>query len=153
MKIAMQIWEKIACSRFFKLDPLDFFFVVQLFYINSRPAFPIKKKNLGLLNKHCSLCLLNNTQFSKDNLWYQVSVTNGISRYTNADVKISLHVWIHLRIIPWKFYILNLNKSRVIYPQSSRFFLKIRLIFNILCCFGMFVNKHFIYLGRAYLRK
>ena len=33
------------------------------------------------------------------------------------------------------------------------FSLKIRLIFNIFYCFGMFVNKHFTYLGHVYLRK
>ena len=40
---------------------------------------------------------------------------------TNADLKISLHVRIRLKIIPWKRHILNLNKSRVIYPLGLRF--------------------------------
>ena len=33
------------------------------------------------------------------------------------------------------------------------FLLKIWLIFNMFYYFGMFVNKHFTYLGRVYLRK
>ena len=32
------------------------------------------------------------------------------------------------------------------------FFLKSRLLFNIFCCFCMFVNKHFICLGCLYLK-
>ena len=33
------------------------------------------------------------------------------------------------------------------------FFLKIKLILNILYCLRMFVNKHFTYFGRGYHRK
>ena len=35
--------------------------------------------------------------------------------------KISLHIRIHLKIIPSKFRILNPNKSRVVYPRSLSF--------------------------------
>ena len=35
--------------------------------------------------------------------------------YTNADLKISLYVPVHIEIIPWKFRILNPSNSRVIY--------------------------------------
>ena len=36
------------------------------------------------------------------------------SRYTNADLKISLYVCVHIKRIPWKFRILNPQESRVI---------------------------------------
>ena len=39
----------------------------------------------------------------------------------HADLKISLYVQIHLKIISWKFCILNSYKSQVIYPQILRF--------------------------------
>ena len=38
-----------------------------------------------------------------------------------TDLKISLYVWIHLKIIPLKLRILNPNKSWVIYPRSLLF--------------------------------
>ena len=40
-----------------------------------------------------------------------------------------------------------------LFTAKFAFFLKNTLIFNIFCCFRMFVNKIFTYLGRAYLRK
>ena len=46
---------------------------------------------------------------------------------TIVDLKISLYILAHIKIIPVKFV----------------FFLKNRLIFNIIYCFCMFVNKHF----------
>ena len=61
-------------------------------------------------------------------------------------MKISLHVCLHIKTIPWKFPILNPNNSRVIFWKS-------RLIFNIFCCFWIFVNKLLIYLTCAYLKK
>ena len=33
-----------------------------------------------------------------------------------ADLKISLHILSHVKIIPWKLHILNRKNSRVIYP-------------------------------------
>ena len=36
--------------------------------------------------------------------------------YINADLKISLFVLIHIKVIPWKFWILNPKNSRVIRP-------------------------------------
>ena len=47
------------------------------------------------------------------------------------------------------FILINLE----LFNPEVAFFLKIRLIFNIFFCLRMFVNKHFTYLGRAYLRK
>ena len=37
-------------------------------------------------------------------------------RYANADLKISLYILNHIKMIPWKFCILNRKNSRVIYP-------------------------------------
>ena len=36
-------------------------------------------------------------------------------RYANADLKISLYILNHIKMIPWKFCILNRKNSRVIY--------------------------------------
>ena len=35
---------------------------------------------------------------------------------TNSELKISLHVWVHVKTIPLKFCILNFKNSRHIYP-------------------------------------
>ena len=35
---------------------------------------------------------------------------------TNTVLKISLYILIHLKIIPWKFRVLNRKNSRVIHP-------------------------------------
>ena len=37
-------------------------------------------------------------------------------RYTNADLKISVYVCVHVKIIPPKFRILNQNNSGDVYP-------------------------------------
>ena len=37
-------------------------------------------------------------------------------RYTNADLKIWLYVWVHVKAMPWKFHTLNPKNSQVIYP-------------------------------------
>ena len=43
-------------------------------------------------------------------------------RYTNADLKLSSYVRVPMKIIPWKFRILNRKNSRVIYLQSCEIF-------------------------------
>ena len=53
-------------------------------------------------------------------------------RYTNTNLKISFNAIIYIKIIPWKFRILN-----------PGIFLKSRLFFNLLYCLCIFVNKHF----------
>ena len=37
-------------------------------------------------------------------------------RYTNADMKISLYVLIHIEILPSKFRFLNSKNTQIIYP-------------------------------------
>ena len=54
--------------------------------------------------------------------------------YTNAYLKTSLNVQVHIKTISWKFRIPNPKNSRVIYAWS--------LFFSY--CFCMLVNKHFI---------
>ena len=39
-------------------------------------------------------------------------------RYTNADLKISLNVCFHVKLIPWEFRILDPRNSGIIYLQS-----------------------------------
>ena len=39
-----------------------------------------------------------------------------IYRYTHANLKTSLHVIIYIKILPWKFRILNPKNRRVIHP-------------------------------------
>ena len=48
--------------------------------------------------------------FCRDNVNTQVWLSQ---RYTNADLKISLYIQIHIKIIPRKFSILNRKNSRV----------------------------------------
>ena len=43
-------------------------------------------------------------------------------RYTNADLKISGYVWVHVNTIPYKFPILNLKNCRVYCPWGLYFF-------------------------------
>ena len=62
---------------------------------------------------------------------------NTFKESTNADLKISLYVRVHTKTIASKFRILD--------PKSSRG--KSWLLFNIFCCFCMFVIKHFIFSG------
>ena len=52
-------------------------------------------------------------------LVYKHTETIEYIKYTNADLKISLYVRIHLKIIPWKFHILD--KSRFIYREVCVF--------------------------------
>ena len=40
---------------------------------------------------------------------------------TNADLKIALHAWLHIKTIPIKYRIPKLKNSRVIYPWSVDF--------------------------------
>ena len=49
-------------------------------------------------------------------VWIQLSLKH--LRYTNADLKISLYVCVHIKTIPWKFHILNPKNSWVICPWS-----------------------------------
>ena len=42
--------------------------------------------------------------------------------YTNADLKISLYACVHVKIMPWKFRILNPKNSWVIYPWNLRMY-------------------------------
>ena len=56
-----------------------------------------------------------------------------------------LYICVHTKTIPWKFRDLNSKNSRVL-PAKFVIFLKSRLIFNILYCFWIFVNKTFTYL-------
>ena len=78
---------------------------------------------------------------------------NRIKRFTNADLKISQYL--PIEIIPWKFCFLNPKDFRVVYPWNLpakfAFFLKSRQLFNLIHCFGMFVNKYFACLESANL--
>ena len=48
-----------------------------------------------------------------------------------------------MKIIPWKFCIVDPNNSNNPILVKFVFFLKIRLLFKVFYCFCMFVNKHF----------
>ena len=82
-----------------------------------------------------SLCEIKNSLiFTKNNsgfwtvIWktykYYWFIPKNISRYTNADLKISIYVRLRVKAIPWKLRILNPNNSRVISPWSLFKFLK-----------------------------
>ena len=70
-------------------------------------------------------------------------------------MKIFLYIRACIKIIPWKFRILNpTNAWGVIYLWSSHFFfLKSRPLFNAFRCFYMFANKHFVYIKCACFKK
>ena len=73
-------------------------------------------------------------------------------RYTNAGLKISLYVCVHIKTIPSKFRIPGQDLPSYLCLRFVNF-LKFRLIFNIFYCSWMFVNKHLTYLTCAYLKK
>ena len=43
-------------------------------------------------------------------------VSKHTQRYSNGDFKTFLYIQIHIKIIPFKFHILNQKKCRVIFP-------------------------------------
>ena len=51
-------------------------------------------------------------------LWNIVQLIEIPVRDTNADLKISLYVYVHVKIITWKFRILNPKNSNVIFPYN-----------------------------------
>ena len=53
-------------------------------------------------------------------------------------LKISLYVWIHIKIIPENFAFLISSYS----PVKLIFLLKSRLLCNVFYCFCVFVNKY-----------
>ena len=55
----------------------------------------------------------------KNIVFPQLSVVDNCEPYRcpNADLKIYLHVCVHIKTIPWKFRILNPKSSRVICPS------------------------------------
>ena len=67
-----------------------------------------------------------------------------------VDVSLSLYVFVHMKIIPWKLYSQSIEFSSYL-PVKFLFFLKSRLLFNVLYGFCMFVNRYFIYLKCTYL--
>ena len=46
-------------------------------------------------------------------------------KYTKAELKISPYLQIHIKIIPWKFCILNQKNSRIIHPENLYFSYKV----------------------------
>ena len=44
-----------------------------------------------------------------------------LERYTNADLKISLYAWLHIKTVPWKFRNLKPKNSRVNYMWRLNF--------------------------------
>ena len=76
---------------------------------------------LGMNHHNKSVYIIHVIAFVFYTLHSQHRYLEDMLKGTNADLKISLHTRINLKIIHWKFRILNPNKSRVIYPQSFRF--------------------------------
>ena len=66
-----------------------------------------------------------------------------IQRYTNANLKIPLFVWIHIyKYYPENFVLLILRILEL-FTCKICIFLKIRLLLKAFYCFCMFVIKHF----------
>ena len=106
------------------------------FYLNlylrschgSSPTFYLKKpKPIVYLAKHLkgSKSTPQKCRAVLQIFWYSKNGWNSFTlftlhllRYTNADMKIFLHVCVHIKTLPWKFRFLNSENSRVIYPWS-----------------------------------
>ena len=58
-----------------------------------------------------------------------------------SPLKISPYIRVHINIIPWKVCALNSKKLLTYLPVNFAVFLR-RLLFNILYCFCILVNKH-----------
>ena len=73
-----------------------------------------------------------------------------IWRYTNADLKIFSYLCVHIKIMPWKFRILNPRFIKL-FAHKVFVFLKKKNC-NVFYCFYIFVKKRFTYLRCAYLK-
>ena len=73
--------------------------------INIFPFFKIFQETKSLKNVFDNYFIISNILHNRKT-----------ERYTNADLKISLYVRVHIILIPRKFCILNPENSRVIYP-------------------------------------
>ena len=60
--------------------------------------------------------------FEKKKCSYLNNNSLPVWRYTNADLKISLYVRFHKKMIPWKFPTLNLKNSQVIFRKDCKMF-------------------------------
>ena len=70
----------------------------------------IRKRSKGKAEKAVVNCSERRVVGCHDKERYLASYTNA-----NADLKISIHVCVHIKIIPSEFRISNLKNSRVIY--------------------------------------
>ena len=104
--------------RFLKVYILDFsallhnnHFQIQLVYISLLDYCLCKFLSI--------FCFCITTNFgqniaSKFSILISIGFILNFSSYTNADLKISLYVCIRVKIIPWKFRILNAKNARII---------------------------------------
>ena len=69
-----------------------------------------------------STCFEVLTKVLLENHLYRITI---VKKYTNAELKIFLYARLHIKVIPWKFWILKPKNSRVIYAWSLYFSLKI----------------------------
>ena len=53
----------------------------------------------------------------------EAAIGEVLSRYTNADLKISLYVCIHIKTVPWKFRVLIPQNSRVISRKGCEMYM------------------------------
>ena len=66
-----------------------------------------------------------------------------IKYITHANFNISLYVLIYIKMLPWKFRILNPKNRRVIHPYSSYISSKAGSFLTYSTFSVLFVNKHF----------
>ena len=66
-----------------------------------------------------------------------------IKYITHANLNISLYVLIYIKMLPWKFRILNPKNRRVIHPYSSYISSKAGSFLTYSTFSVLFVNKHF----------
>ena len=69
------------------------------------------------LNRTSSVAAsVNKTKDIKKNVKQKIDEKSWELRYTNADLKFALYVQVHIKVISWKFIILNRKNSGVIPP-------------------------------------
>ena len=97
------------------------------------------------LKKKCVFKSIENMRFFNAKLMRvqnRRSCFSVYERYTNADLKISPYVCVHITTIPWKFCFLN-PKNSPVFALKFVNFLKSRLVFILFYCFWMFLERLF----------
>ena len=110
---------------------------IYLFEVNNTDENPKPKLTHARLPFFCSI-YYSSASFRSRCCWNHIPFFSDIIKDTLMEI--------------WKFcYMLGFIGKQ--YPENFVFLILSRVVFNIFDCFFMFVNKNFIYLACAYLKK